>query len=328
MKNIIYHKIKFFIWGGLLLLSFNVSIAQKAKKPSIMVIPSDPWCNAHGYIVNFNEQGRSINVSDYSRAFREDIDLTNVIAKIGQLMQERGFPLKDAASAIQTAERESVENSMLTSEISVGTLSETPYDRIVSRAKSDIVVKLTWSLNNQGPKKSLTFTLDGVDAYTNIGVATISGTGASSFSTETAILLEEAVLSYIDGFCNNLQSHFEDMFANGREVNMSINIAPEWGNDFETYYGETQEELALIIEDWIADNAVEGVYNMVDQTNSVMKLSQIRIPMFYERNGRQRAMSTKNFGDQLRTYLRRSYGIESSIVSKGLGNILIVLGQK
>lgn len=81
----------------------------QAKKPTIMVVPSDVWCNQNGYMKSFSNQGETVKVPDYKKAFQENADLLLVISKINGLMAERGFPLKNLESEIKSLEAESAE---------------------------------------------------------------------------------------------------------------------------------------------------------------------------------------------------------------------------
>jgi len=94
-------------------------------------------------------------------------------------------------------------------------------------------MELTYTINTTGPKKSVSYTLRGLDAYTDKQIAGDSGTGAPSFSAELPVLLEEAVLAHIDNFNAQLQAHFDDMFANGREIIVRIKKFDSWPDDLE-----------------------------------------------------------------------------------------------
>jgi hypothetical protein len=88
------------------------------------------------------------------------------------------------------------------------------------RARCDIMLELTWSINRMGPKRSITYTLRGLDAYTNNDVASVSGTGEpmSDLNVPTPQMLKAAVNDNMNLFCERLDNHFNDMFENGREV--------------------------------------------------------------------------------------------------------------
>lgn len=311
------------------MLSFNQIFAQ-AKKPTLMVIPSDVWCNENGYTMEFDNQGTKVMIPNYKQAFQENSDLLLVISKINGLMADRGFPLKNMESAIKTLEQNSAEDAMMSSKETGTAAAESPVDMLKAVAKADIILQLTWTVNERGPKKSITFNLQGLDSYTDKQVASASGTGEPSFTAELPVLLEEAVLSHMDNFSYALQNHFDDLFANGREVILRIKVWDDWGDDLESEFGfgDDEEELGVLIEDWLADNTVNGRYNTTDATENMMLFEQVRIPLYYERNGKQRAMDTRRFARGLSKYLKTDLMIPNKVTTKGLGRATIYLGGK
>lgn len=305
------------------------SVFSQAKKPTIMIVPSDIWCNENGYMMEFDNQGTITKVPNYQKALQEDVNLGFVISKINGLMAERGFPLKNMESVLKSLKASNAEDAMLTSKTSGADIIESPIDKLKKVAKADIIMQLTWTTNSLGPKRQITFNLQGLDAYTDKQIATAAGTGEPSMALADPVLLEEAVLSHLDNFNNTLQSYFEELFANGREVVIEIKRWSDWENDLESEFGPDSEELGILIEDWIADNSVEGRFNTTDATENRMLFEQVRIPMFYERNGRQRALDTRGFANNLSKHLRKApFNITSKVVTKGLGKALIILGGK
>ena len=297
----------------------------QVKKPTIMVIPADAWCANNNYMRSYEAQGVKTDVPDYKSALQNDIDLLNVITKIGELMAERGFPLKDLSSTIRSMEQSSAENQMLTSSASGASRAETPYEQLLNRAKADILVELVWKINVTGPKRSVTYTLRGLDAYTNKQIAAATGTGATSLSAETPVLLEEAVLNNMDNFASQLQAHFDDLQTNGREVNVEILVFDNGsGKNLETEFDG--EMLTDIIDGWMYNNTQEHRYNVSDATENRMLLEQVRIPLYRE-NGMP--MDTRSFANNLRRYLRAApYNVECKLLTKGLGKAILVIGEK
>lgn len=306
----------------LALLSVTFSFAQ-AKKPTIMVIPSDVWCYKNGYMTEVNSLGETVKVPNYKKAMQENAELLAVIAKINGLMADRGFPLKDMAAAIKTLESENAENAMLTSK-SGAAVAETPIERLKKVAKADIIIDLTWTVNQTGPKKSVTFTMKGLDAYTDKQVATATGTGSPSFSAELPVLLEEAVLAHIDNFNGQLQTHFDDLFANGREIIVRIKKFDSWPDDLEKEFNG--KELREIISDWMNENTVNHRFSETDSGETSMLFEQVRIPLF-DTNGK--AMDAKAFLKGLQNMLKNApYSITNKLMTKGLGQATLVLGEK
>ncbi len=312
-----------------LLTLITSAVFAQAKKPTLMVVPSDAWCIQNGYVLEFDDQGIPTRIPDYKRAFQENTDLLLVISKINGLMAERDFPLKNMESVVRSLSSYAAEDAMRSSKSSGAEVAESPVDQLKSIAKADIIMQLTWNVNQTGPKKSVTFNLQGLDSYSNKQVATAAGTGAPSFSTELPVLLEEAVLSHIDNFSSSLQDHFDDLFENGREVTIRIKRWDDWEHDLESEYGPNEDELGLLIEDWLADNTVQGRFSTIDATENMMIFEQVRIPLYTERNGRQRAVDTRSFIRGLSNYLEDApFNIENKVTTRGLGEATLFLGSK
>jgi len=309
------------------LLFSTVFCFSQAKKPTIMVIPSDNWCIKNGYVQSQDVMGTIKTFPDYKAAVQNDTELLMVLSKINTLMADRGFPLKNLESVLKTLETQSAEVSMLTSK-SGNDLAESPTDVLKRTANADIIIQITYVVNQAGPKKSVTFMLQGLDAYTNKQIAGAQGTGQPSFATELTVLLEEAVISYIDDFNSRLQDHFNDLFANGREVALQVRVFNGAAFDLEQEFnwkGETLE-CGEIIEDWVSDNTVQKRYNLSDYSENRMIFEQVRIPLFDERD---RAMDTRRWVRDLRTMLNGvPFNTPVKIYTRGLGEVWLILGEK
>ncbi len=302
-------------------------VMGQAKKPIIMVVPSDNWCIRNGYTQTYDEMGTLKTLPDYKMALQNETDLLMTISKINTMMADRGFPLVNLESALRNMEQESAELAMLTSG-SGGGIAESPIDVLQRTANADIVIQLTYVINQNGPQRSITFMLQGLDAYTNKQVAGAQGTGSPSFATETPVLLEEAVISHIDDFNSRLQVHFDDLFENGREVAFQVRIWDTSMIDLEEEFNYKGERLELgeIIEDWVSENTIQGRFNTVNYTENVIRFDQVRIPLYDER---QRAMDTRRWIRDLRSLLGSPpFSQEVKIYTRGLGEIWLIIGEK
>jgi hypothetical protein len=306
----------------LLFLSFTLNVfSQAAQKPTIMIVPSDAWCNANGYMMEFDNQGKKVKVPDYKRALQENMDLKLVISKLNGLMTERGFPPKILEQVLKTLESEAAEDAMGTKN-GVG-FTESPADKLKKVAKADIWLYITWSINPAGLKKSVTFILDGADAYTDKPVGSASGTGQPALTAEIPVLLEEAVLSHIDNFNSQLQEHFNILFTKGREVTVRVKKLDSFDGDLESEYDG--EELKTIIENWISDNTVNNSYNPSDATENMMLFEQVRIPLFDEKG---KPTDTEKWLKGLQKMLKEKYQIPCNTGKKGIGQAVLTVGEK
>lgn len=299
--------------------------AQGATKPKLMVVPSEAWCMERGYVMEFDNQGKKQKVADYQLALQTDIDLLSVIAKIGVIMIERGFPLVNLDAALRNVRRNETWSSTVISNSSGSLLAENSTDRLKRAANADILLELTWKINTTGPKKSVTYTLTGKDAYTNKEVAIAQGTGEPSFSAGIPVLLEEAVITQMDGFVDQLQSYFDDMVENGREVTVEIRVFDNGsGIDLETEY--EGEELMNIIDSWVAEHTINHRYNFSSGSENYVLFEQVRIPLFMK-NGRP--MDTRLFVNELRRFLAGDpYNLTCKVIPQGLGLAVLVIGEK
>ena len=306
---------------ALLLLCSMITFAQTAKKPTIMVIPSDHWCTSRYFTKTMDNQGKKVTINDYEAAFREDAELYNVAAKIGEIMAADGYPVKDYMQEYKSLMDEQTEEEVTMS--SMGSMiEETPLDMLRRRVKYDIELRVDWTVNKEANGKSISVNIAAIDSYSNKQVAAANGTSEAA-DMIVVRLIENALLEQMSNFALQLNKHFEDLQTNGREISLQIRC---WDSGMVTLEDENEDgdELIDVIAEWIEDNTVKGAYNLASNTETRAKFEQVRIPMF---NDKGRAMDARMFANQLRKYLREQ-SIECKVMNKGLGEAVLVLGEK
>tara|TARA_B100001758_G_scaffold108332_1_gene92788 strand:+ start:1692 stop:2558 length:867 start_codon:yes stop_codon:yes gene_type:complete len=288
-----------------------------------MVVPHNNWMSQNGFMDSYQIQGNSYTYPNYKRALTENGDIINVIAKIGELMAERGFPLISLEKSLESLAAQEAEDAMLTSKTGAD-VSESPIDKLKKVAKADIEMGIRWDIITQGPKKKVDFTILGTDSYTNQDIASASGSGEFAVGSTPVELLREAVLAQLDNFNSQLQAHFDDMFENGRKVSIRVKVWGDWEHDLETEdFGD--DELGILIEDWISDNTVNNKFSTVDVTENMMFFNPVRIPLYNEKG---RAIDARRWANGLRKYLKNEFEIPSKLMMNGLGQATLVLGGK
>ena len=312
----------------LVLSAFLITNAyNQAQKPTLMVIPSDNWCIQNGFTQTYDNQGTEVVVPDYKKAVQNSSDLLLVIGKINTMMTDRGFPLKNLETELKNIEQNTALESVTTSR-SGSEIAESPLDILLNTAKADIIIQITWSINVTGPKKSVTFNIQGLDAYTAKQVAGAQGTGAPSFSAELPLLLEEAVVAHFGNFTDQLQAHFDDMFENGREIRIRFKIWDAAGIDMYEEYDYNGEVLELneILENWVADNTVNSRYSYASGGDYTLFLDQVRIPLFSDKG---RPIDARRWAGDVRKVLREEpFILDSKVFGKGLGEVWVIIGEK
>ena len=299
----------------------TIAVAQE-KKPTLMILPSDNWCTQRYFMTSFDNQGLTVSVPDYQSAFREDLELGPVISKVGELLTAYGYSLKDCEQDLKALNQRIAED-YLTMSKGGAFLSESPLDMLKRRTKSDIIVQIDWRVNREYGGKSITYTLEAFDAYTSKRIATSTGTGPVS-NESVPRLLEESVKEHIADFDNQMFFYFKDLYAHGREIVLTVRCWDFWEYDLETEYGG--EELTDCIQDWMRRSTVNGNFNLTDASESFLQFEQVRIPFFDEKGN---ALDARGFANELRKTLRKDpYGITSKVLVRGLGEAIIVLGEK
>ena len=307
----------------LVLIAANFVFAQ-AKKPTIMVLPSDNWCEQRFFMTEFDNQGTKQKVPNYKQAFQEDTEIGQVISKIGSLMIDRGFPLKDAEQELKAIEARAAEDNMTTSTSTGSSIAESPVDVLKNKAKADIIIQIWWKVTKTDAGKVLSFTVEAFDAYTNKRIAAATGNSEPNNTAIVPVLLEQALLSKIDPFVNQLQQHFDDMLVNGREIRLTVKRWNTWQYTLEDEIAG--EEITEHINNWMQTNTVNKRFNMSDASENIIRFEQVRIPI-YDANGNP--IDARAFAKGLQKHLKSTpYNFEVKLVTRGLGEAILILGEK
>ena len=237
-------------------------------------------------------------------------------------MAEQGYPVKDYMQEYKSIMDDKVEEEVMTNSMG-DQVEETPLDMLRRRVKYDIELRVDWNINKEGTGKSITFSIAAIDTYSNKQVAAANGTGAAA-NTIVPRLIEQGLTEHMNNFSGQLMHHFEDIQTNGREITIQVKT---WGNGEvnldDPYSGD--EALIDVINNWMEQNTIHGAFNLSSNTDTRAKFEQVRIPMFNEKG---RAMDARMFATKLRQFLKKEQGLDSKISNKGLGEAIIILGER
>lgn len=292
--------------------------AQQAKKPTIMILPSDNWCAVRYFTKTYDNQGSKVVSADYRRAFLEDSELSPVISKIGELLTEQGYSLKDAEQAAKSLDTNMAENDVTFSSTSNAGLAMSPLDMLKQRVKSDILIQINWSVT----KESITFTMEAFDTYTDKRIATATGTKERNKDI-IPIQIESIIKGRIKKFDEQMDGFYREMQSNGREIAINLQVWDNSDVNLETEYNGN--ELLWCIQGWLSENTVNSQFNLSDATENFARFEQVRIPLVQ----RGMALDARSFVRGLQKYLQKApYNITSKIVMQGLGKATLIIGEK
>lgn len=282
------------IFSFFVMLFSILVFSQGAKKPKIMVVPSDALMNHKGLLSMGNDMGEEVMVQNYQKAFL-DIELKAVISKFGEMMKERGF-----------------ETVMLEQELK----------RVQGKGLQvnyDIKVELTYKITQQGPRKILYAEFSGIDTYSSKQIAASSGESAPAIGASPEALLQEAVLDKIDQFNNQLMMTFNDMATKGRESRLTI-VADGISLDDEI----AGKSILDHIESWLDISCVRGNYNTDDSSDERMEVSQAMMPLF---DASGKSLDARNFYKGLEGNLK-GLGLDVKMTKRKLAEVEFTLKAK
>lgn len=246
------------------------AVAQGAKKPKVMVVPSQVLLKDKGLLkMEDNMGGEEIAVVEQGyRLALLDNEVRAAIVKIGELMTERGFPLLDMESKLK---------------------SKTPMF-------IDIEVELSYTLKKQGPRSILYFELKGLDAFSHKQIAAASGESAPNVGATPIGLLQQAVIDKLDAFNSQLQNYFDGLPEVGRETALEITF--DGGSFQDEYGGKSYQDL---IDEWLTAHCVKSAFSIDDAVEGedgqeTLYVSQAMIPLF---NSAGKALSARDFYNEL-----------------------------
>lgn len=237
-------------------------------------------------------------------------------------MNDRGYRIANFLQAIRGVKAQAARNSGISSKSTGSNIAVSFMDEINNTAKADVYFDVYWKITKNGPKNTVSYTLSAYDTYTYNSIASTSGTGSPSFTAEIPVLVEEAVVSNMDSFLDQLQGYFDDCIENGRAISLEINAFDDGAIDMESTYDG--KELREIIEDWVSDNSINRSYNLVDDTETAMVFQDVRIPLFDEK---ERPMNAGSYARALRKHLE-SLNIPVKQGANTLGRCQLIIGEK
>lgn len=305
------------------LVAANLVAFGQAQKPTIMVVPSDAWCQRNNYTILYNDQGSPKVLPDYKRALQENSDIRMIISAMGNFMAQNNFPMKSLEQELKNLESRAAEEM-----VSERSVASSPVDELKANANPDIIVDLDFEKKRQGPNTFIQFNVQVVDAYSSKIISGHPGKGTPAPSVELVSQLEEAVLSFKDEFLDGLMNYFGNLFSEGREVTISFQRWADCEINFEEEYDD--EELSDLIATWIKKNA-QGHRggNCKGCSENKLRFEGVRIPMTQtSEDGEVEPLSLKEFVKPLRKYVQKLTKMPVKVNEKGLGEVTLTIGGK
>ena len=312
-------------------LLVSVSLSAQMKRPTIMVVPADVWCNDNGYMASYDDMGTTRWVPDYRVALQTNGEIRSAIASIGNIMADYNFPLKNLEAELRRLQKEEAELAVTGSKDSFAMVAESPVDRLRRTAQCDILIDVAYRKIQNGPFSQIVFNITAIDAYSSMEVAACPPVHTEAVDAPIEILLDRAVQDVKSTFAAKIQKYFEDTYEKGRNARILLKRWEDAFMDFESEvtYGDQEAELGEVIQVWMNDNCVGGQFNLVNSTDNTLDFNPARIPVRGKNlAGKETPMDAAGFVRNLSRWLKKQYDIDSRVLPKGLGEAWLVLGGK
>lgn len=308
------------------------TVAGKYLKPVIMVVPADVYCTEMDFVQKWeDETGKVQTIPDYNIFGMEDSrDLRLVTSSLNEILASRGFETISLEFLLKSLNLENDENAMVGDGYGLsGTVKESPLDRIKRTANVDYIVDLDFALYEIDDYRYVAFNMRAVDPCSNaVEIAHAYGDGHPSRVATVNTLLEEAVINYVDDFCDKIQSHYKKMETDGHRITVKIKKTDKSKFDFQRSkfdYEGKQTKLCDIIYYWLQDNTIDNNPTR-NITPNVLTFNQVMIPMItLNKKGAVRRLDSNEYVTQLQEFLLDNYNIESTIYMRGPGEAWLIL---
>jgi hypothetical protein len=293
--------------------SNTVNVTQQ-QKPAMLVIPSDQLLQQFGKLKQQEALGKTLQVRDYNGYLLTDQDSKFIISTIQSAFIQMGYPLNDLEQTLKSIN----EQEMLDA---IDGIQKDAKTILLTTAKPDIILELDYNIvtdrSSRDFKKSLTYTLRAIDAFSNKVVATIQQTNfeGNSKTATPATLMEAALAKDTKGFTQQINNHFNTIIETGREITLRVTIdnGVNLTMSDECLDGDTYSDFII---DWVKVNTLLGAYNMNRNTETEMYFTNVKIKTLND-NGTQ--YSAYDFARELSKALNKGCGIKSRNTTQGLG---------
>lgn len=308
------------------------TMAGKYLKPVIMVVPADVYCTEMDFVQKWkDETGKVQTIPDYNIFGKEDSrDLRLVISSLNDIFASRGFETISLEFLLKSMAHETDENAFIGDDYGLsGIVKESPIDRINRTANVDFIVDLDFSLYEIEDYRYVAFNMRAVDPCSNaVEIAHAYGDGHPSRVSTVNTLLEEAVINYVDDFCDEIQRHYKKMETDGHRITVKIKKTDKSDYDFQHskfFLDGKMEKLCDIIYYWLQDNTVDNNPTR-NITPNVLTFNQVMIPMItVNKKGAVRRLDSNEFVTQLQEFLLDNYMVESTIYMRGPGEAWLII---
>lgn len=276
--------------------------ATSALNPTIVVVPYTD--SNDGY--SFEAMRRRVEAHPSERY---------AVERVAETFQNHGFKTRDFVRMLMNDKTGDLLRS--------GTQTDDA-TLVVQQLPGDIVVTVGISAQRNGNTTRISLEAKAVERQTAGRLATKTFASGYYHTTDTTMLVREAVKQIESGFFKQLQASFEQMINKGREVQLTFSLSEtvtDW--DFDQDSPETGDYFKDALDEWLRDNAFHGIYDMSQSTDKYIRAS-VNVPLWNA--ARNRSYTLSNFSSDLRKFFKKQLGenYKANVTSMGQSMSIVI----
>ena len=231
-----------------------------------------------------------------------------------------GFPLNDLDQTLKSLNDQEIMDD-------VDNIQKDAKTMLLTSVRPDIILELNYDLVNDNSSrslnKSLTYTLRGIDAFSNKVVSTIqeTGYGKNNPDNDAGSLMKQALDLNLKNYVNQLNLYFADIVKKGREITLRVAIdkGVSLSMEDDCLDGDTYADWII---DYLKVNTQKGAYKLERNTETEIFFRNVRIKTLND-DGTQ--YSAYDFAKDMKKAMDKGCGIKSKNKTQGLSDAFIVL---
>lgn len=296
--------------------SESVNAIEQAR-PEIMVLPSDQTMQNSSSLKTKTIDGRKYVIRDYQKFLLEDENFKTVVRQIQDRFIQNNYPLNDFEQTMKSIDTQDAKNI-------ADNLAMDSKTQLLQTATPDIILELDLTATTDYTKsnlkdKTIRYTLNGIDAYTNKVIATVASEEMRGESVQAVV--DQSLDKNLPKLMNDIQNYFSDVLTRGRDITVRINMDADSNQKLtdESIEGDTYADEIM---DYIKTHTVKGAYKLQSNTADQLTFTNVRIKVLND-DGTQ--FGVYDWARDLQKYLRKNLGLSCENRSQGLGEVVLTV---
>lgn len=199
------------------------SMSDLGFKPSILIVPSDPWLEKNNLIKKVQNQGKEDNIRDYQTALNND--QFRATMNVFQNKYADAFELKDLVAQIDEIKLEEQKNNAKPADAVDKESSTEIFDRVI---KADIWIAIDFiiePLDGAGQRSKVTISLEAKEPSTQSKVMVAMSSPIEGYTRDLSKLIQDGLLASINDLRPKLVKYFSDMTEMGLKGSVELSLA-------------------------------------------------------------------------------------------------------